>query len=201
MKVMGYSLLFVLFLLLRYLFISTKEDKTEPAEKNRNNIESDKNSNQLEIMEENNYLSKQIIDLLNNRKIAFSVADGGNMIQIEYLFQEFLSRIDIYTKSNNHTVLYRILIINEFPDDRFYKILELMARLNIKVNEGKFNMYIEERVVVFDTHLSINSNAIDEDLHLNKLQFIIHILENFRKSFIKVAYENEEPILAVSPMA
>jgi hypothetical protein len=198
MKLIGYTLLFILFLILRYLYVITKEEKNEPAENNDNNRKPDENSNHSENIEETNYLSKQIIDFLNKAKFPYLVSDGGNMIQIEYPFEEFNSRIDIYTNNNNHHhVLYRILIIDEFPDNRLYKMLELMARLNIKFYEGNFNMFIEQRVVVFDSYLTTSFNVISEELHIGKLQLLVYILENFRKSFMKVAHENEEPIVAL----
>ena len=41
-------------------------------------------------------------------------------------------------------------MIEDFPDDRLYKLMELIVRFNANFHEGHFNMFVEERVIVFD---------------------------------------------------
>lgn len=203
---MGYSLLIILFLIIRYLFVSTKENKSD-ADSNDNknkepekiNNDSNEYTNSPATIDETNYLSRQILEYLNKSKISYLVSDGGNVITIEYQFDQFHTRIDIYTHSNNYCVLYRILIIDGFPDNRLYQLLELTARLNVKLYEGHFNVFIEQRLASFDSVLLTYSNYVDEDLHKSKLNLLLYILENFRKAYVQVAYENEEPIVAVVP--
>jgi hypothetical protein len=203
MKVMGYALLFILFLILRYLYNSTKneDEKTDTLEpvndeiKNKNGILN--NINCPESNREPLSLIYQVVCFLNNSNIDYEFGDKENLIYIKNHYRNHKYRIDIHAIEMENIIVYRIILMYGFPDDRLHKMMELILRLNALFINGHFKMFIESRAIVFDIPMLVQNNIVDQEQHDDNIDFLLNTFIRFGNIFYRVAFENEEPLLEV----
>lgn len=203
MKLIGYSMLFILFLILRYLYNSTKNEveKTntqDPANdeiKNKNDRQN--NIDCPESKGEPLSLIYQVVCFLSNRNIDYEFGDKENLIYIKNHYRNHKYRIDIHAIELENVILYRIILMYGFPDDRLHKMMELILRLNALFINGQFKMFIESRAIVFDIPMLVQNNIVDQKQHDDNIDLQLNTFIRFGNIFYRVAFENEEPLLEV----
>ena len=203
MKVMGYSLLFILFLILRYLYKSIKneDEKNDTQEPVKDEIKNKNDSqNNIDCPESNGEplsLIYQVVCFLSNRNIDYEFGNKENLIYIKNHYRNHKYRIDIHAIELENVILYRIILMYGFPDDRLHKMMELILRLNALFINGQFKMFIESRAIVFDIPMLVQNNIVDQKQHDDNIDFLLNTFIRFGNIFYRVAFENEEPLLEV----
>ncbi|MCF8341516.1 MAG: hypothetical protein K9I82_11110 [Chitinophagaceae bacterium] len=137
---------------------------------------------------------KQVASYLNELAVPYFVDQKGNQITIEYPKKIGCPQIFINMVPEDSLPVYRLLMLKDFPDERLYKLTELIVRLNSKFKESKFNMLMESRLILFDILMPTSDGIVDKELHNEMLEHMLSVYDNFLPCFYKVAFEGEEPI-------
>jgi hypothetical protein len=144
--------------------------------------------------DETSIFSKQVASYLNELSIPYFVDQKGNQITIEYPKKVGCPRIFINMVPEDSLPIYRLLMLKDFPDDRLYKLTELIVRLNSTFKESKFNMLMESRLILFDILMPTSDGKVDKELHNDMLEHMLSVYDSYLPCFYKVAFEGEEPI-------
>jgi len=144
--------------------------------------------------DETSIFSKQVASYLNELSIPYFVDQKGNQITIEYPKKVGCPRIFINMVPEDSLPIYRLLMLKDFPDERLYKLTELIVRLNSTFKESKFNMLMESRLILFDILMPTSDGKVDKELHNDMLEHMLSVYDSYLPCFYKVAFEGEEPI-------
>jgi hypothetical protein len=144
--------------------------------------------------DETSIFSKQVASYLNELSIPYFVDQKGNQITIEYPKKVGCPRIFINMVPKDSLPIYRLLMLKDFPDERLYKLTELIVRLNSTFKESKFNMLMESRLILFDILMPTSDGKVDKELHNDMLEHMLSVYDSYLPCFYKVAFEGEEPI-------
>lgn len=150
--------------------------------------------------DETSIFSKQVASYLNELSIPYSVDQKGNQITIEYPKKIGCPRIFINMVPEDSLPIYRLLMLKDFPDERLYKLTELIVRLNSTFKESKFNMLMESRLILFDILMPTSDGIVDKELHNDMLEHMLSVYDSYLPCFYKVAFEGEEPISVMIDM-
>ncbi len=150
--------------------------------------------------DETSIFSKQVASYLNELSIPYFVDQKGNQITIEYPKKVGCPRIFINMVPEDSLPIYRLLMLKDFPDERLYKLTELIVRLNSTFKESKFNMLMESRLILFDILMPTSDGKVDKELHNDMLEHMLSVYDSYLPCFYKVAFEGEEPISVIINM-
>jgi hypothetical protein len=164
---------------------------------NKGQLNSEKASSESTKKSKTSIFAPQIYSYFNELCYPFLVESYGNQITIDFAFEKTHRRVFINMNPKSSIIIYRVLILKDFPDERLHKLTELIVRLNTEFLESKFNMLMENRFILFDVLFPTNDDIVDKALHKDTIAHLMAVFNKYYPCFTKVAFEGEEPISAL----
>jgi hypothetical protein len=135
--------------------------------------------------------------LLNMEGYQYTVSHHGNRFTIEFQENEDLCIVVIQTHTVDALISYKSLFIHDFPDDRLLKLAELIVRLNPHFIYGRFDMLVEQRLIIFDMPYRPPFENLDPNKHEYCIQAVIDAWKKCHKIIHEVAFSEKEPVVAI----
>jgi hypothetical protein len=135
--------------------------------------------------------------LLNKDGLNYNVSHNGNRFVLEFHENEKLCIVVIETHPVDPLISYKTLIIRDFPDDRLLKLTELIVRLNPHFIYGRFDMLMEQRLIVFDMPYRPPFENLDPNRHDYCIQAVIDAWKRCHAIIHDVAFSDTEPVVAM----
>lgn len=167
----------------------------------RNNKQNQNTENTTEestkLKSKTSIFAPQIYSYFNELNYPFLVDSYGNHITIDFTYEKTHRRVFINMNPKSSIIIYRVLILKDFPDERLHKLTELIVRLNPEFLESKFNMLMENRFILFDVLFPTVDDVVDKEFHKDTIAHLMAVFNKYYPCFTKVAFEGEEPISAL----
>jgi len=141
--------------------------------------------------------TNQLYDYFIETKALKVESPEENILKVELLNNGKVMELLIEIHQSVPIIMYYVILLKDFPDNRLFKLSEFIVRLNQHFFQGIFGMIMEERQVTFRISLAHNNKPILIKKHENILSTLKVFQNRYTKDFHNVANNDLEPIAAV----